>query len=142
MDRELIESKLEALRQFVRRIRDKTPTSVRTLSGDADLQDIISVNLERAVQVCVDIAAHIIADSEEAPPATMGASFDALQRLGVLPAELALQLKRAVGFRNIAVHTYQDIDWSVVFEIVTTRLDDFGRFAGCVAATLSSEEDS
>lgn len=43
MDRELVESKLEALRQFVQRIRDKTPMSAHALSGDADLQDIISV---------------------------------------------------------------------------------------------------
>ena len=140
MDRELIESKLEALRQFVRRIRDKTPSSIPALCEDADLQDIISVNLERAVQACVDIAAHIIADSEEAAPATMGAGFGALQRLGVLPAELALQLKRAVGFRNIAVHTYQDIDWAMVYEIVTTRLDDFARFAGCVEDALDADE--
>ena len=136
MDRELIEAKLEALRQFVERIRSKTPATVDGLAGDADLQDIISVNLERAVQVCVDIAAHIIAESDEPPPTTMGASFDALHRLGVVPAEMALQMKRAVGFRNISVHAYQSVDWALVYEIITTRLDDFRRFAAAVAEEL------
>ncbi|MCK5852244.1 DUF86 domain-containing protein [bacterium] len=36
---------------------------------------------------------------------------------------------KAVGFRNIAVHTYQDIDWEIVYSIVTKNLDDFVEFA-------------
>ena len=141
MDRELVFSKLDALRGFVERIRGKTPASADVLSDDVDLQDIISVNLERAVQTCVDIAAHIIAGSEEPPPSTMGASFDALQHLGVIPSELALRLKMAVGFRNIAVHTYQDIDWRVVYVIATERLHDFSQYASCVDAALAAESE-
>ena len=89
MDSEVVAAKLESLRRCVGRIRDKTPDAVETLAADYDLQDIISVNLERAVQACVDIAAHLIADSEATPPATMAAGFTALHSLGILPEELA-----------------------------------------------------
>ena len=129
MDSAVLSSKLEALRRCVQRIRDKTPASVQYLLDDYDLQDIISLNLERAVQACVDMASHIIADTEERPPATMAASFDSLRELGIISADLAAQMKKAVGFRNISVHSYQEIDWEIVYAIITTRLDDFSRFA-------------
>ena len=50
MDRDLIEAKLESLRRCVRRIEAKTPAGPEALHEDLDLQDIIVLNLERAVQ--------------------------------------------------------------------------------------------
>jgi len=41
-----------------------------------------------------------------------------------------------VGFRNIAVHSYQAIDWSIVFQISRHHLDDFKQFAQVVAKRL------
>ncbi|MFW6368650.1 MAG: HepT-like ribonuclease domain-containing protein [Spirochaetota bacterium] len=32
----------------------------------------------------------------------------------------------AAGFRNISVHDYDQVDWNIVFSLVTTRLEDFG----------------
>ena len=138
MDREMILNKLESLRRCVRRIRDKTPVDAQTLLEDYDTQDIISINLERAVQMCVDIASHIIADSKESPPTTMATGFDSLHKLGAISAELALRLKKAVGFRNISVHAYQEINWEIVFAIITTRLDVFSDFAAAIDTMLKA----
>ncbi len=63
----------------------------------------------------------------------MAETFDQLERAGVISADLAVRMKRAVGFRNIAVHSYQQINWSMVFSILTTRLDDFRSFAASIA---------
>ncbi|MGS1013646.1 HepT-like ribonuclease domain-containing protein [Rhodanobacter sp. UC4450_H17] len=35
----------------------------------------------------------------------------------------------AVGFRNIAVHSYNAIDWAIVHAIATCHLGDFEDFA-------------
>ena len=42
---------------------------------------------------------------------------------------LAARLKKAVGFRNIAMHNYEAIDWFIVHSIVTHHLKDFVDFA-------------
>jgi len=55
MDREVIEQKLESLRRCLHRIETKCPADARTLVADIDLQDIVALNLSRAVQICVDI---------------------------------------------------------------------------------------
>jgi uncharacterized protein YutE (UPF0331/DUF86 family) len=106
MDREVVEQKLESLRRCLQRIETKCPTDANTLSADFDLQDIISLNLSRAVQLCVDIGAHLISDMNVPPPDTMGQTFDILAQAKVLNVALALSLKKAVGFRNIAMHNY------------------------------------
>ncbi len=136
MDKRLIEEKLEALRHCVKRIETKRPDSAETLSKDPDLQDIIALNLTRAVQLCVDIAAHMIADTDSKAPATMAEAFDALAALNVLDESLAEHMKRAVGFRNIAVHNYQAIDWQIVYSICQDRLDDFKAFARAVVVKM------
>ena len=136
MDRELVLAKLEALRRFVERVRERTPGSAEALANDEDMQDIISVNLERAVQICTDIASHIVADSNEDPPSSMGAGFESMACLGLISQDLADRMKRAVGFRNISVHTYQQVDWAIVFDICMHRLVDFAEFARSVEAKL------
>jgi uncharacterized protein YutE (UPF0331/DUF86 family) len=84
----------------------------------------------------VDIGAQLIAGMNVAPPDTMGQTFDLLAQAGLLTTALALNLKKAVGFRNIAVHNYDAINWHIVHSIVKNHLADFSAFAKVVAMTL------
>jgi uncharacterized protein YutE (UPF0331/DUF86 family) len=136
MDRFLIEEKLEALRHCVQRLRNKCPEQAERLIQDEDLQDIIAINLARAVQLCVDIAVHIIAETDEHAPNTMAEAFEALHRLGVLSPTTAGKMKQAVGFRNIAVHSYEKIDWEIVQSICTHRLEDFREFSHSIVQAM------
>jgi uncharacterized protein YutE (UPF0331/DUF86 family) len=133
MDREVIEQRLESLRHCSQRIETKCPADAQTLATDADLQDIVALNLSRAVQVRVDIGAHLISGMEVPPPDTMGQTFDLLARAGVLTDALTSSLKKAVGFRNIAVHSYETINWHIVHSIAKNHLVDFSEFARVVA---------
>jgi len=137
MDREIIEQKLESLRRCLRRIETKCPADALTLMTDIDLQDIIALNLSRAVQICVDIGAHLIASMETPPPDTMGQTFDLLAQEGILNNILAANLKKAVGFRNIAVHNYESINWIIVHSIIRYHLADFTEFAKMVALKVA-----
>jgi uncharacterized protein YutE (UPF0331/DUF86 family) len=38
-------------------------------------------------------------------------------------------MSKSVGFRNTAVHAYQEIDWDMVYCTITKHLDDFRGFA-------------
>lgn len=136
MDREVVEQKLESLRRCLQRIETKCPADAETLVADLDLQDIVSLNLSRAVQLCVDIGAHLIAGMDVPPPDTMGQTFDLLAQSGVLSATLASSLKKAVGFRNIAVHSYETINWHIVHSIAKNHLTDFSAFAKVVSMKL------
>jgi uncharacterized protein YutE (UPF0331/DUF86 family) len=137
MDREVVEQKLESLRRCLLRIEDKCPADPETLALDFDLQDIVSLNLSRAVQMCVDIGAHLISGMDVPAPDSMGQTFDLLAQIGLLDLALAGNLKKAVGFRNIAVHSYETINWHIVHSIVKHHLADFSAFAKVVALELN-----
>jgi len=106
MNSPLIARKLESLAHCLRRIEDKKPVRLSDLENNYDLQDIISVNLERSIQLCVDIAAIIISERDLKTSNTMAGSFKILEEAGILPDDLSVKLQKAIGFRNVSVHEY------------------------------------
>lgn len=128
MNNEVILKKMTSLKHCLDRLEEKRPNTWESLVENYDLQDIISINLERAVQLSVHIGLHTLSELNIQPPETMGEVFSLLSREKVIPAALAERLKSAVGFRNIAVHEYEEIDWKIVHSILTKHLGDFHQF--------------
>ena len=141
MDWALIEQKLESLRRSVRRVKEKCPENAAAIASNYDAQDILSLNISRAVQMCVDIGTHLIAGTEYASPVTMGQTFDILCDAGIISADLAARMKKAVGFRNIAIHNYESINWTIVFAIATAHLQDFEEFAKAIICRMGGQND-
>lgn len=137
MDESLVAQKLESLRRCIQRVESRLPGNLATLLNDLDTQDIISLNLTRAVQLCVDLAAHWLAEhAESTAPKTMGQAFEALADAGVIDQQLAIRMKKSVGFRNVMVHNYDDVNWEIVFVICNKHLKDFTDFARVFASHL------
>lgn len=134
MDPVILQEKLESLRHCVTRVDAKHPAQLAELEADPDLQDIIVLNLSRAVQVCVDIGTHIISTTAAVPPRSMGEVFDTPEHLGVISPKTGQAMRKAVGFRNVAVHNYDAISWAIVYAISQRHLDDFRRFAQEIAS--------
>lgn len=137
MDQLIIEQKIESLRRCLRRIAEKTPPDAGALLGDPDLQDILVLNLTRAVQLCVDIGSHSISATDEPAPATMGEVFSTLEKLGIISPATSDAMRKAVGFSNVAVHNYEAINWEIVFAICSGFLADFRRFVVEVTSASS-----
>lgn len=129
MDASVSLAKLDSLRRCLRRIESRRPATLAGLLDDLDAQDIISLNLERAIQQCVDLATMRLADTDDPPPASMKEAFELLARAGVLSHDLAVRMRAAVGLRNILVHEYRRVDWAIVFHVIHHRLGDFTDFA-------------
>mgnify|MGYP000043920416 CR=1 FL=1 len=128
----VIKTKLESLRKCLDRIESKKPETLENLLQDIDTQDIIALNLERSVQLCVDIANHILSSLDYSPAMSMTESFERLSEKKIIPYELGQNLKKAVGFRNLSVHAYDKIDWQLVWNILEGDLMDLVRYLECV----------
>ncbi len=129
MDQVIFTQKLESLRRCIQRVEEKTPAGVDQVIQDPDIQDILVLNLTRAVQLCVDIGSHVISETNESAPTTMGDVFLTLEKLGAITSGTCISMQKAVGFRNVAVHNYDVINWEIVFAICQKSLVDFRRFA-------------
>lgn len=133
----LIQEKLDSILRCLARIRKWTPSDLTALESDIDAQDIIAVNLERAVQASVDVAAHIIAYTPLPAAPTMADSFLTLSKAGLLSERIATRMRKSVGLRNILVHEYRRLDWSVIWAVTQTRLGDFEEFVSEIHGALS-----
>lgn len=132
MNRDVLTRKLDSLARCIHRIETKRPTEFERLLEDIDLQDILAINLERSVQLSVDIGTHILSNVSTTPPATMGEVFRLLAQHHVISEDISMTLRKAVGFRNLAVHAYEQVDWQRVFNIVHNHIDEFKQYMKCI----------
>ncbi len=110
------------------RIRSKRGFTHEELLRDFDLQDILSVNLQRAVQLSVDIALQLLSDLSGKPPDTMGQAFIALREHGVISEGTANALRSSVGLRNVAVHDYVAVNWQIVQDVAEQHVEVFAEY--------------
>lgn len=126
-------TKLEQIQNCILRIESKVPFTVEELKNDFDLQDVVSLNLQRAIQVSVDLGAYILSQSDEKAPQTMAETFRILASKKNISPELADLLVKSVGLRNALVHEYDGIKWDIVHEVATQHLDVFRQFVKAIS---------
>jgi uncharacterized protein YutE (UPF0331/DUF86 family) len=63
--------------------------------------------------------------------------FRLLAQDGWVTVEQAEVWRRIVGFRNIVVHRYLDVDPAIVRAVLVTNLGDFGAFVQSIRARLA-----
>ncbi|NOT81801.1 MAG: DUF86 domain-containing protein, partial [Gallionella sp.] len=62
-------------------------------------------------------------------PKDSKSAFDFLERAEEISPSIADHLKKMIGFRNIAVHDYREIDWAIVRKVIETHCNDLAIFA-------------
>ena len=137
-DPDVLDAKLRELSRRLKRIESKRPAGIRALAQDEDLQDILARNLEVAIQNCMDIALHLCSAYGVVPP-TAARAFAVLADRGLIDAALAQRLQRAVGFRNVLVHEYAEVDWKIVMQVLRTGMRDLAGFGKAVLAFLDRD---
>ncbi len=135
MDELVLEKKIDSILRCIERIETRTPDTERAFLADLDAQDVVTLNLTRIIQLSVDIAMHIIANTNSSAPQTMSESFSTLAKLGVIDEETTDKLKKSVGFRNIAVHNYGELDLGLTFKIAHNHLGDFKSYIKQILAS-------
>jgi uncharacterized protein YutE (UPF0331/DUF86 family) len=74
-------------------------------------RDLALFYLFLAIQECIDLAAHWVADEGWAPPDDAGSTFDVLADRGVITRPVADGLRGAAGLRNRIAHGYAMLDY-------------------------------
>ena len=126
--------KAASLEGCLARVRDKYVGREAEFDSNIDLQDIVVLNLQRACQLAIDMALRIGRVRRLAFPSDTAEIFRILVQARLIDRELGDSLRRLVGFHNVAVHEYQELDLAKVRAIIETRLDDLGAFVKAMLA--------
>ena len=140
VDRDLIIAKASSVRKYLKRVEEKRGQDVQEFLKDFDCQDIVSFNLQLAIQNCIDIAAHIISEEGIGVPGSLTEMFYLLEENGYLLEGLTEKMVRAVGFRNLLVHEYGKIDLKQVYEIANEHIEDLKKYLLSIFTKLEISE--
>ena len=128
VDRDLILRKLADLDLYVSQVAEYRDVTVEGYRADWKAQRVVERTLQMAIEVCVDVANHVIADRALRVPATYAEVFEVLGESGLLGAAERSAMVRMAKFRNVVVHDYTRVDPTIVVGILRGHLEDFRRF--------------
>ncbi len=99
--------------------------------------DALVLNIERACQATIDLAMHLVADGRLGLPQSSVEAFQLLSHAGQIEPDLAQRMAKMVGFRNIAIHQYQDMETDVVHHIMKDGWRDLVAFCQAVGLKIT-----
>lgn len=132
VDRDLVLRRLAMLDTYLEQLAPYREIEVEAYRRDWKVQRIIERTLHLAIETCMDVADHIVADRRLRVPETGAESFEILAEAGLLPHALGGFLASMVGFRNILVHDYTRLDPAIVTRVLQRDLGDLARFRDLV----------
>ena len=115
---------IEADVAFLARFAER---DVEEIVGEPVLLAAVKYGFVTAIEGCAKVAHHLAASESWPVPATNADAVRTLAAEGVLSGELSGAIAAAVGFRNLLVHQYGDVDDRLVVANLA-RLDDLRAF--------------
>lgn len=136
VDKLLVLRKFAEMEGYLGQLKEFSNITQEEYAGDWKIQRIVERTFQITIEVCVDIANHIISDRKYRVPSSYADTFKVLHEEEVLDLELSTAMEKMSKFRNILVHHYGRVDESVVVDILHRRLDDFLKYKDAVLASI------
>ena len=133
IDRTILARQVAAVHDATERIREVLPARREAFAADRAAREIVTLNLFVAIQECLSLATHWLADAGWEVPATYADVFRALAERDVLEHDLAVRMAAAAGLRNLIAHRYGALDWALVHDVASNHVDDLLRFCDALS---------
>jgi uncharacterized protein YutE (UPF0331/DUF86 family) len=104
--------------------------------------DALTLNVERACQAAIDMAMHLVARERLGLPQSSGQAFLLLEKAGYLPTSIARAMRAMTGFRNIAVHQYEEMDADILQQVVEKGPCDWIAFCAALGVSIGSAPET
>ncbi|MGH9339793.1 MAG: type VII toxin-antitoxin system HepT family RNase toxin [Acidobacteriota bacterium] len=140
IDRDVIESRLASLTQYLRELETIQGLSFQEYLSDFKNRRTVERLLQLIIETACDINNHIVLKTNHKPPSDHHRSFTRLGELGILPQSLCRDLARSVGLRNRLVHEYEIVNDEIVFNTIPTALEQYRSYILIIGEYLKSEE--
>jgi uncharacterized protein YutE (UPF0331/DUF86 family) len=124
---DVVLDKAAGIERCLGRVREACGADGTELAVDQRRQDALVLNLLRACETAIDLAMHVVRVRGLGVPWSSRHAFALLADAQLLDDEVAEELQRMVGFRDVAVHRFRDPDLAVVHAIVREKSRVFAR---------------
>ena len=139
VDKTLLLRKLAELEEYFVQIGEYSNISVDRYSKNWKTQRIVERTLQMMIEICVDIASHIVSDEGFRVPKSYADAFKVLHENNIIKKDLFDRMELMAKFRNLLVHQYDRIDSGIVVKILNTHLDNFSDYKKAIISLLKSK---
>jgi uncharacterized protein YutE (UPF0331/DUF86 family) len=129
MVNDVLINKAATIERCIKRVREEYAKAGSNFATDYSRQDAAILNIQRACEAALDVGQHLIRAKRLGVPQSSRDVFTLLAQANWIDTNIAENMKRMVGFRNIAVHDYQALLLPIVENIIANHLDDFVNFS-------------
>jgi len=98
--------------------------------------DALTLNIARACQAAIDLAIHVSSVHHLGVPQSSADAFRILEKSNILSKPTAKAMVAMVGFRNVAIHEYQQMDMAVLRAIATDGWQSLVRYVAELGITI------
>lgn len=129
VDRKVLSARLSRLEEYLKILRGLRKFPLNRFKQDPLLRGSAEHYLHLAIECCLDMGNHVIADRGFRKPEDYKDIVLILGEEKIIPLKFAKSLVPMVGFRNKVIHDYLKVDPAQVFDILQNNLPDLRRFA-------------
>jgi uncharacterized protein YutE (UPF0331/DUF86 family) len=127
-NKSVVLDKFETIEKCINRINEEYNGNSDNLQ-DYRKEDIIVWNLQRSCEAVLDLAMYVVSTRKLGLPQNKREAFVLLEENKIISHELSKNMQGMVGFRNIAVHDYKEIDEDILKDVIENHLEDLLNFA-------------
>ncbi len=128
VDKLLISRKIAELDTYLKQIKEYKNISPNEYKRDWKTQRVVERTLHMMIELCIDIANHIISDENLRTPTSYADTFSVLMEEGIINKSLFKRLEKMAKFRNIIVHQYETVEPEIIVSILRKNLKDFEHY--------------
>ena len=129
MDDDVLINKAAIIERCVARAIEEYQVDPDSFADNYTRQDAAILNIQRACEAALDMGQHLIRREQLGVPQSARDVFSLLAENNWIEKPLAESLKRMIGFRNIAVHEYQNLQLPITVKIINEHLKDFLQYS-------------
>lgn len=136
VDRQKLSTRLDALDGYLVELASFQSLSREEFIQEGTVHHLAERFLHLACECVLDIAQHVIADQGYRQAFSYKDAIEVLRSEGLLEDNLAERLQSWMGFRNVLVHFYLDIDHGLSYDAIQNDLGDLKKFAAAMSRFL------
>jgi len=117
-------NKAATIERCLKRINDEYKGREQFFLTDFNKQDVIVLNLLRAIEAAIGMCAYWIRKHHLGLPQSSQEMFSLLEEAKIIDHNLSEKLQNMISFRNIALHDYTRLNLAIVKNIIEKELQN------------------
>ena len=127
-DINVLENKVAYIQKYLAKAERYLTYSQKQIEESDDLRGAVERYLYLLAESCISLAEAIVSFQNLRKPSYAREAFDILAEEKILPKAFTNEFGRIVGFRNALAHDYEELDFSIVYDVLHNKLASIKQF--------------